>query len=59
MLPVKCGGENEPACPPQPAAMVDGVSYYTHEQMLAHGAANYAKGTKDGPQASEPQENDL
>lgn len=45
--PWPCGGQNQPACPPVPAIVIDGVSYFTVAQVQAHGAANYQKGIKD------------
>jgi hypothetical protein len=50
--PFACGGGGQPACPPQPALtgmeVVDPtLPLYTHTEMLAHGAAQYAKGRLD------------
>ena len=42
-----CGGEGQPACPPTPAATINGVDYFTLEQMQEHGHKNYHKGRKD------------
>lgn len=42
-----CGKEHQPACPPQPAAVINGTDYFTREQMLEHGHANYEKGKRD------------
>ena len=39
-----CGGVGQPACPPTPAASVNGYSF---EEMKAHGAAQYRKGRED------------
>jgi len=42
-----CGGDHQPACPPENAVVINGVAYYTREQMEEHGHANYQKGLKD------------
>lgn len=42
--PYPCGGSGEPACPPQPT--LDAPTY-SYSDMLAHGAAQYAKGRLD------------
>ena len=38
-----CGGPNQPACPPVPAA----GTTYTLDEMKAHGQACYDKGRAD------------
>ena len=54
----RCGGQGEPACPPEPAVdaieggSLEGVDLhklpvYTYNDLLAHGAAQYAKGLGD------------
>ena len=45
--PWPCGHQNEPACPPQPAIVLEDTGYFTLAQMQAHGSANYQKGIKD------------
>ena len=43
-----CGGTNQPACKPTNAAkVIDGVPYYSGEQMDAHGQLNHQKGQAD------------
>lgn len=42
-----CGGMNQPACPPTPAIVIEGVAYFTLEQMHEQSAVNYAKGIKE------------
>lgn len=39
----QCGGPNQPACPPTPAAGVN----FTLDQVNSHGAENYQKGKDD------------
>lgn len=45
--PFPCGGNNEPACPPQPAAVIHEPAQYTLTDMKAHGSACYLKGKMD------------
>lgn len=47
-MPVSnCGGTNQPACPPTNAVVIEGVPYYTLQQMQAYGVECYEKGVKD------------
>jgi hypothetical protein len=52
-----CGGENEPPCPPQPAALPGKIlldwnfPIYTRNEMLKHGKDCYLKG-KSGSTAN-------
>ena len=45
--PFPCGSKGQPACPPQPTAVINGVALYTAEQIHAHGLENYQKGRQD------------
>ena len=45
--PFPCGGKGQQACPPKPTAVINGVAYYTLEQMHEHGHVNYQKGKDD------------
>jgi len=42
-----CGIPGYPACPPDNAITINGVKYYTYEQMQEHGLANYQKGRQE------------
>ena len=42
-----CGHEHEPACPPTPAASINGTDYFTDEQIRQHGHLNYQKGRQE------------
>lgn len=44
--PFPCGGQGQPACPPQPAVTSDPPSY-TLDDMKAHGWVCYRKGIAD------------
>ena len=57
--PYPCGGTGQPICPPQPALSVEGVSYYSAQQMHAHGLANYQLGLARQPNNFQPQVDDL
>ena len=39
-----CGQPGYPDCPPEPAAVINGVALYTAEQIATHGQAAYEKG---------------
>jgi hypothetical protein len=42
--PTGCGGTGQHACNPEPSIVIDGVKYWTEEQMTAQSKMNYAKG---------------
>ena len=46
-----CGGTNQPACPPTPALVQNGVKYWTEDQILRHGTNCHAKGVVEGEHA--------
>ena len=37
-----CGGAGQPACPPEPCAVVNGVALYTADQMAEYREKCYA-----------------
>lgn len=45
--PIHCGGLNEPACEPEPAIVIEGVEYWTREQVQGVRDDNYHKGRAD------------
>lgn len=45
--PFPCGGTGQPACPPTPAAVINGVEYWTRDQVELYGHMNYEKSKKD------------
>ena len=45
--PFPCGGQGQPACPPEPAAVTNEPALYTLSDMQAHGFNCYQKGKLD------------
>jgi hypothetical protein len=42
-----CGGENQPPCAPEPAIVIDGVEYWTRDQVWTSIMDGYNKGVAD------------